>query len=269
MRFFALVVVSSSLFGLACQAVEIVDPAPRSEGSSSSNATVSSGAGAGGGAAGAVVRTVSVRSPWGGPARNLLVDGDFELSISADGHSAANAWYAFDSVKNTERYLRAETGGLCHTGLRCVVLASNMVLFGRGTGAPEGGGLDASVWARVPTGKACDVVLPILLTCEAGDSPLALNPVSPGPDETGWCSYAASLAKAPVARCLYIESKLVGGESAWVDSAVLLARVQPLMDVIAAVPYLEPAQRARQVVRRVRDLTPLGGRTRLPRPPLP
>lgn len=255
-----------SALGLACRVEERVDPAPRSAPSTGATSASSTG-GTGGGDA--VVRTVTTKSPWGGPAQNLLADGDFELSISFDGHEGANAWYAFDTAKDTTKYLRGETGGLCRTGLRCAVLEANTALFGRGTGGPGGAGVDVSVWAKLPIGKACDVLTVSLLDCDQAIFAVKVKPVSLLPGEDGWCGYEASVAKAATKRCLYVDSKLAPGESALLDSAAVVAKPAPMMAEVHEPLPAEAQSRARRLARRVRDLTPLGGRERRDAPALP
>ncbi|MBM4374276.1 MAG: hypothetical protein FJ095_04260 [Deltaproteobacteria bacterium] len=249
------VVTALSLLGLgfaACRGgAERIDPAPT--GSSSSVSSTSSG---GEGGSLPIVRTIDVRSPWGGPAENLLVDGDFELSITVEGYGDANAWYAFTKSGTATRYLRAETGGLCRTGLRCGVLEPNTVLFGRGAAPPKGLGLVATVWARPPVGKGCEVVLPSLLDCDAATTSAKLKPVAKEPDASGWCSYTATVTKVGSKRCLYVDSKLASGESALVDSATMLA-TDAGGDASLVLP--EPVDPdAAAVAQRVRGLLPFG-----------
>lgn len=243
------------LFAACRGGAERVDPLPSA---SSSHGASSSGAGGAGGAETAI-RTVDVRSPWGGPPENLIVDGDFELSITVQGHGDANAWYAFTKSGTAERYLRGETGGLCRTGLRCAVLESNMVLFGRGTAPPKGRGLVATLWARPPEGKGCSVVLPSLLDCDAATFASKLKPTSESPDATGWCSYGASVAKVGTKRCVYVDSKLAAGEEALIDSVTFLADEASDVGGAGVTAAPEPAEPgARAVVQRVRGLLPFG-----------
>ncbi len=249
------------LLGVGCRVTETVDPAPRDSDASTSNVASSSSSGGG-----PLLRTVTTRSPWGGPAENLLVDGDFELSIAAERHGDPNAWYAFNIANGTQAYLRGETGGLCRTGLRCAVVGPKTVLFGRGTAPPPGVALTAALWAKPPAGRGCDVVSAAILDCDQSNLALPMKPAAEGPDETGWCSYAAGLPKVPTKRCLYVESKLATGEVALLDSATILAASASLLGA-SAEPLLEPAsERMRWTVERSRALTPFGEPSR-PEPP--
>ncbi|MBW2528823.1 MAG: hypothetical protein JRI23_31900 [Deltaproteobacteria bacterium] len=69
--------------------------------------------------AGARRRTVMTRNPWGGPPGNLVVDGEFELSVTPSG--GQTGWRAFH-FSGGLRELQVETGGVCRGGLRCALL---------------------------------------------------------------------------------------------------------------------------------------------------
>ncbi|MBL8741515.1 MAG: hypothetical protein JNK04_10490, partial [Myxococcales bacterium] len=62
------------------------------------------------------VRDVYQRNPFGVPLENLLVDGDFELSITRE----STGQYGWRRLHNGGlKPTPAETGGLCKSGLRC------------------------------------------------------------------------------------------------------------------------------------------------------
>jgi len=259
-----LALVGAGVMLVGCKVVENVEPAPRpgEAATSSGDSSTSSGGGP-------VLRTVATRSPWGGPAQNLLVDGDFELSIASQHHGDPNAWYAFDFTKGTQAYLRGETGGLCRSGLRCAVLAPKVVLFGRGTAPPPGIGLTAALWAKPPAGRGCDILSAAILDCDQSNLALPMKPSSEAPDESGWCSYAAGLPKVPTKRCMYVESKLNAGETALVDSATIL----PVGSAMTS-PADEPAQVPGDAtmgwtIAKVRALTPFGEPRRAEPPSTP
>jgi hypothetical protein len=216
--------------------------------------------GVGGGGGGEPVRTVTVRSPWGGPRNNLLVDGDFELSIGLQGHESPNAWYAF-AFNQGQRYLRGETGGLCKSGLRCAVLEQGIQLIGRGTAAADAN-MTASIWVRPPQGKGCDVVSTSVLPCDESLMAVKLKATEAMPDSTGWCSYSASLLKHGSKMCMIIDSKLGIKETALVDSATLLADVTNKK--ASPTSASETPEHHRALLRRLRDVTPFGRPAQLP-----
>lgn len=258
--------VTVALFGLltaACGVDEVLAPAPRSDESTSSTAASSSSGG------GTPLRTVFTRSPWGGPAENLLVDGDFELSLPSEFHGDANAWYAFIYPGGGEQLLRGETGGLCRTGLRCAVLQPKLVLYGRGTAPPPGVPVMAEVSVKPPQGKGCEVASVAMLDCERSNFALTLKPLGDAPDETGWCVYAGGLPKVSSKRCLYIESNLATGETALVDSATILAVAASSSGSLGE-PVLSPAtDTMRFAIERARAIMPFGEPRRLAPPSTP
>jgi hypothetical protein len=220
----ALVLVLSALGTVACGFIEAA-PNPTPIDATSSQSSGPGGRGGAGGT-GPVVRTVTVQSPWGGPAGNLLVDGDFELSIALDGHETPSAWFTFSTVNDGERYLRGETGGLCKTGLRCAVLEANTVLFGRGAAAPFLIGMTSSLWAKPPLGAGCELIEPWIVECDQATLAHTLAPDAAVPDGDGWCRYQGSVPKSARQVCMYIDSKLEGNDTALVDAATLLPNPQ-------------------------------------------
>jgi hypothetical protein len=166
-----------------------------------------------------VRRTVLERNPLGGPAGNLLVDGDFEMSAipALDGYSQLG-WSAYDPSFN-QIPLLVETGGTCRTGLRCMILQANMEVYADGAAAGGAGNL-ASLWAKPPPGAECGVIEPVIVTCYDGNTVVSLTP-DPAPGSDGWCGYRASVGPSSQALCLYVQSTLAGAEAALVDSGVL------------------------------------------------
>lgn len=163
-------------------------------------------------------RTVMTRNPFAGPAGNLLADGDFELSTESQGGGQVG-FRAFSGNGAGVRTTKTETGGLCRSGLRCAVFEPDTLFLLRGAAAKDKGNV-ASVWARVPAEASCDVVNPMLITCDtfAVNKKLTADE-APGPD--GWCQYSALIPERTSALCLYLQNSLEKGEVALVDSAVL------------------------------------------------
>lgn len=162
-------------------------------------------------------RTISLRSPLGGPANNLLLDGDFELSTSSG--TGQYAWRKFDAAGSTELPLTVETGGLCRSGLSCAKLHKGEVLFGRGTAAPLGKGHVMAMSTRMPDGVKCNKVTLIAVECDA----LAVIKVASPAQQpvNGWCRYQGSFGPSQASVCLYLQNSLAEGQEALVDSAVL------------------------------------------------
>lgn len=170
--------------------------------------------------AGTARRTVTTRSPFGGPIANHFADGDFELSTSqGTGQYGARAFSVGGNGGGVE--FAIETGGLCRSGLRCAVFAPKTAFLLRGAAAALEKGNLVSFRARVPPGKPCSTVSGLMITCDTLQTGHTLKASTPQPDASGWCSYSSRLAPSPSALCLYIQSKLVNGETALLDSAVM------------------------------------------------
>lgn len=218
--------------------------------------------------AGPVKRTILTRNPAGGPAENLLVDGDFELSTVADGNFPQSGWLGFVDGGQTRANIRVETGGLCRTGLRCAVLERNLLVLGRGTAAPDDQAHDASVWAKVPAGASCEVMTFLLLNCNSFVE-LKRLAAAPAPDEAGWCEYRGTLSERESAVCLYGEAEIEAGETALVDSAVMLplGAEASMRSFAIWVPPPDLAARVAAVQEQVRKTLPLSSpRPRSPQP---
>ncbi len=169
-------------------------------------------------AAGPLARTVELRNPLGAVPNNLLVDGDFELS--AVGAGSQGPWRAFAGSQPTE--LPTETGGLCLSGLRCAILEEGVDLLGFGTAPPADKPMRASLWAKVPAGKECDVVDVRLIGCESFGILATLKPVDDSPNAAGWCRYEATEPGRDSAVCVYVRNDLEGDEVALLDAATLV-----------------------------------------------
>ncbi|MBK8258657.1 MAG: hypothetical protein IPK82_39110 [Polyangiaceae bacterium] len=208
-------------------------------------------------------RTVFVRNPLGEPAANLLVDGDFELSITAGG--GQYGWRKFNSGGSVEIAMTAETGGLCRTGLTCARFKKGEIMFGRGTAAALNKGHVMSVYARVPEGIACQKVNVIAVECDTF-KPLKASATEPDL-ENGFCHYKDTFAPSSSAVCLYLTNTLPADAVAIVDSAVLAPND-------GTVPYqysLEPDLPAGTLLtmQNVRDLIHRTTRFEKPAPSVP
>ena len=169
-----------------------------------------------------VVRTVETRNPVGVPINNLMYDGDFELSISP-GPQGLGYWYALGGVGPMT--LTVESGGFCRSGLHCGVLKPGMVLYGRGAAAPDGALHDVSMWVRPADDlDRCKVAEPYVLPCDQFSVLSALELVNDDPNEAGWCEYRGEYPPSENAICVYVEAALLPGESALIDSVVLLPK---------------------------------------------
>jgi hypothetical protein len=170
--------------------------------------------------AGTARRTVMLRSPFGGPVANHFADGDFELSTSGGtGQYGARAFGVASGGGAVD--FAIETGGLCRSGLRCAVFAPKTAFLLRGAAAAQEKGNLISFWARVPAGKPCSTVTGVMVSCDTLQTGHGVKATNPQPDAAGWCSYSSRLAPSASALCLYIQSKLVSGETALLDSAVM------------------------------------------------
>lgn len=166
-----------------------------------------------------VIRRVEVRNPLGTPADNLLADGDFELSI-APWESSQYPWFAIKG--NGIVPLKAETGGICRTGLRCGVLERNMLLLGTATSAGEGIGMEAALWIKPEQDQGCDVMDAFVLTGSSFDFVAELEPAE-APDPAGWCRFSALVPAEDNALYFYLDTSMMeSGQTALIDSATLL-----------------------------------------------
>jgi len=163
-------------------------------------------------------RTVSLRSPLAGPAGNLLLDGDFELSSSYG--TGQYGWRMFNANGTGELPMTVETGGLCRTGLTCAKFHKGELLFGRGTAAAYVKGHLMEMWAKMPEGVACAKISLIAVTCDTFAA-LKKATIDKEPDEDGWCHHHGTVPASSVSLCLYVQPSLADGEEALLDSAVL------------------------------------------------
>ncbi len=219
---------------------------------------------------GDVRRVVEVRNPLGGRLGNLLVDGDFELSIIIQGSNSQSGWLAFG---NGQGYLRGATGGVCRSGLRCGWLEPQVLLFGQGAAAKDSG-MIATLWAKPPAGSACSSVQVQVLRCNtfASAANLILQSEDPGPD--GWCFYRGRVKRQTTATCMLIESSLAD-QSVLVDDAAIvpdtgttpLSLKHAIPDISFRPLHGERRERVRKLVdwrrKRMKFTAPLQDRARI------
>ena len=163
---FAVALLSLAVAG--CNSGEALSPVPQAIVDAGADAAADAGVDASPPDAGTVKRTVMTRSPFGGPAGNLLVDGDFEMSTVPQA-GAQLGWRAFALDGKTPVNINTETGGLCRSGLRCAVVDPTMQILIRGASAAQGKGNMASGWAKVPSGAYCKVIRPLTVDCGTDD----------------------------------------------------------------------------------------------------
>ncbi len=268
-------------FALAgCSEDATISPAPAATTTSTSTATAPSDAGPPPSAtvvnSAAAVRQVLTRNPFGGHPGNNLVDGDFELStVRGTGHQTG--WRAFSSSGTAETEIKTETGGLCHSGLRCAVMESGSLFLLHGAAA-EGKGNLASIVAKVPEGKTCAVVKPQAIDCNGTTvlKNLHAEPTDNKPAADGWCHYWAEIPPQTSSICVYIESALAAGQVALVDEAQLGADDGTVVKIESAhvgsasdeAPVTSAETRARLAAIRalIRSTMPFGRRPDPPKP---
>lgn len=169
----------SAALALACSEEEAAPHPPTHLTDAGIDATTDSGSDSGTDA-GAPIRSVETRSPYGAlDPQNLLLDGDFELS----GPDALQyPWFAFSDV-------RWQTGAACRSGLRCAALGGGGFMAGIFVWPPAGK-VQASIWARVPSGD-CDGPIGAFVSTLGGNGggfgEIQLAPESPTPGADGWC----------------------------------------------------------------------------------
>ncbi|MEO6573778.1 MAG: hypothetical protein ABIP89_08065, partial [Polyangiaceae bacterium] len=145
-------------------------------------------------AGGVVKRTVEQRSPFGNTSYpgNLLADGDFELT----GRTGQMPWVVFDASTSGPGTLNYDTGGLCHSGVRCAVIASGDILIGY-LSSPKKGTMDVSLWVAplaTQSGSpppACNTVLVSIkdFNNTEGGTDFQSDTEQPA---NGWCHFAGS-----------------------------------------------------------------------------
>lgn len=212
-------------------------------------------------------RTMMVRSPLGGPANNLLADGDFELSSAYFG-GGQYGFRSFSSTGTSELPMLVETGGLCRSGLTCAKIEKGQLLFGTGTAAPAGKTHMLSMYAKVPPEVPCNKITPLAVTCSTFDVLAKADPDSDFSED--WCHYSTTFKASDAAVCLYIQNALQPDAVALLDAAVLGPEdgSVPYKSTPAAkyTPDPDTAERLLRIRDLVRRTTPFGKKpsTRLP-----
>lgn len=201
---------------------------PLGGGSSSGDASSSSGSTSSG--MESPIREVFVRNPWGGtPPNNLLVDGDFEFSITTgDGQYG---WILIDENSGATLPLDTETGGLCKSGLKCGLAPSGTILFGRGTAAADLAPMRATMFVHptTPPEEGADLVKyckaaidAYVISCDSFDIVSHLTAVG-SPDDKGWCEYGIDVPGSLGSVCIYGTMM----KSSLVDACTLLPSGAP------------------------------------------
>lgn len=221
-----------------------------SSGDSSSSGSTSSGTET-------PIRQVFVRNPWGMPANNLLVDGDFEFSITTgDGQFG---WLLIDENAGNTLALNTETGGLCKSGLKCGVAPAKTILFGRGTSAADLAPMRATLYAK-PTDAPAEGSDPAK-TCKAAIDAYAIDCDSydilahfqslgaPGTD--GYCEFGVDVEGRQSAVCVYATVN----KPSIVDAATLLPS-GPGKPAAKSQSLVSPSERMLAVRRLVRSRMP-------------
>jgi hypothetical protein len=160
---------------------------------------------------------VETRRPWGGPPGNLLVDGDFEHSLSFEQRTQQTGWLAFDAAGPVP--MRGETGGLCKSGLQCALVPPEQLFVARGVAA-DGVSMVASLWARPPAGSGCAAVRAYLVGCTFTGAGSDLLAERAEPDESGWCLYRTTVRARSDGACLVVDNTATAGE-ALIDAATV------------------------------------------------
>ena len=137
--------------------------------------------------AGASIRTVEVRNPFGDTDHpsNLMVDGDFELT----GRSEQMPWITF--TQSGQSTLNYATGGKCKSGVRCASVASGTQLVGY-FASPKTGSMNASLWVRPDSGTCADVSV-VALDVDNQQGQPAASLTAATPDANGWCLFTGSV----------------------------------------------------------------------------
>jgi hypothetical protein len=244
----------------ACGDDEHVDPVGGGGGGTTSSGTTSTvtgsssatavSSGAGGEGAGAPIRTLIQRDPFGNVAetRNLLWDGDFEWESSfADQYG----WLQGQTANVASRRVGPE----CRSGLKCGVLGPDLIGIAVSSAEHD---LYASVWVR-PADGSCESVTAYLLAEGIYDdgADVVIPPVTGVPDESGWCHHEATVPQRDDKSYLYLASTAVA--EALVDDAVVreatsdeARRVVRYAAWVPSAAVFEKLEAARGVIRKWR-----------------
>lgn len=141
-----------------------------------------------------VRRTVEYRNPFGNlaPAFNLAVDGDCELTGTAQG-----AWFTLGPAKPDGTFdvvtLQVRTGGLCRSGLRCaVVRPGTLVVTDLSLSNRNHAIIEAS--AKPPNGDCAAVTVFVFDQVLQKEHAMGLmSPLRASPDDHGWCRYRTTV----------------------------------------------------------------------------
>ncbi len=169
----------------------------------------------------AVKRTVEQRSPFGNTSypANLLADGDFEFT----GRNEQMPWVVFGNAG--QQTLNYNTGGLCHSGIRCALIAPGDALVGY-VASPKKATMDVSLWvAPVSDGRgaslACKFVQVSMTDLSNQGNRTDIHSESEDPID-GWCHFTGSTpnlaGRAPV---IYVDFARDAKASARVDDGVV------------------------------------------------
>lgn len=199
------------------------------KGTSSSSGDASTSSGSTSSGMDAPIREVFVRNPWGMPANNLLVDGDFEFSITTS--EGQYGWLLIDETGGATLALNTETGGLCKSGLKCGVAPAKTLLFGRGTAAANLAPMRATLYAK-PTdppaegsdpAKTCKAAMDAYaIDCDSFDVLAHFTSIgAPGAD--GYCEFGVDVPGRNSPVCIYATMK----KPAIVDACTLLPSGAP------------------------------------------
>lgn len=220
----AVLVSSLALVSLGCNDETL---SPLSGGSSSGDA--SSGSGSSSSGMETPIREVFTRNPWGMPANNLLVDGDFEFSITP--YEGQYGWLLISEASGATLPLNTETGGICRSGLKCGVATKGAILFGRGTSAPELAPMRGTLFAKpseppaegADAVKHCkDAIEAYAIDCDSFDIIKKFQSVG-APAADGWCEYGVDVPGRRGAVCIYASI----AKASLMDACTLLPSPEP------------------------------------------
>jgi hypothetical protein len=133
------------------------------------------------------VRQISVRSPFGDIAatRNLVLDGDFELS-----QGGGEGWFAYNPDGSFT--LTFQTGGQCRSGLNCADTPAGGALYAEWVAIRPGSAGTFTFAARPSSGACGDVHGELDLSVDAFGAvfdAFVAQPDSATPRSDGWCTY--------------------------------------------------------------------------------